>query len=203
MKHSFFFTLGIIILSMVSVTTSPAQLQQAQPQSMQAAPPAIRPVPPAPGPYYATPSWSQKLPASVRFIVLSDWDNAAVLDKETGLVWERTPVPDKKKYDVLFVQCLESKVGNRSGWRLPKAHELASLIDPSATSYPTLPLGHPFSMPRKDYTDQWRYWTSDVFPFATQYYITISLDNVNQRYRGYTLKENASSWCVRGPGELY
>jgi hypothetical protein len=40
------------------------------------------------GPYYATPSWDQKLPAATRFIVLSDWFNEAALDRETGLVWE-------------------------------------------------------------------------------------------------------------------
>ena len=45
----------------------------------------------APGPYYATPSWDQQLPAATRFIVLSNWNSAAVLDRETGLVWERSP----------------------------------------------------------------------------------------------------------------
>jgi len=44
------------------------------------------------GPYYATPSWDQKLQCDTqatcpRFIVLSNWGGAAVLDRETGLVW--------------------------------------------------------------------------------------------------------------------
>jgi hypothetical protein len=43
------------------------------------------------GPYYATPSWDQTLTASKRFIVLSNMNNAAILDKETGLVWEQMP----------------------------------------------------------------------------------------------------------------
>ena len=43
------------------------------------------------GPYYAMPSWDQQLPASTRFIVLSNWNSEAVLDRETGLVWERAP----------------------------------------------------------------------------------------------------------------
>ena len=49
------------------------------------------------GPYYATPSWDQQL-GSTRFIVLSNWvdanfpsGGAAVLDRETGLVWQRSP----------------------------------------------------------------------------------------------------------------
>ena len=43
------------------------------------------------GPYYATPSWDQTLPANTRFIVLANFDNQAVLDRETGLVWHRAP----------------------------------------------------------------------------------------------------------------
>ena len=44
------------------------------------------------GPYYATPSWDQTLPSNTRFIVLSNMNSAAVLDRETGLVWERAPM---------------------------------------------------------------------------------------------------------------
>jgi hypothetical protein len=49
-----------------------------------------------PGPYYATPSWDQTLPCTTitncpRFLVLPNMGNAAVLDKETGLVWEQSP----------------------------------------------------------------------------------------------------------------
>jgi hypothetical protein len=43
------------------------------------------------GSYYANPSWDQELPAAQRFIVLSNLNNEAVLDRETGLVWQRTP----------------------------------------------------------------------------------------------------------------
>src|SRR5688500_11468228 len=50
----------------------------------------------APGPYYATPSWDQTLACNTiatcpRFIVLSNMNSDAVLDRETGLVWERAP----------------------------------------------------------------------------------------------------------------
>ena len=35
------------------------------------------------------PTWSQKLPAAQRFTIVLDGE--AVLDKETGLVWEKSP----------------------------------------------------------------------------------------------------------------
>ena len=46
----------------------------------------------AAGPYYAEPAWDQKIAAAARFLVLTNWESQAVLDKETGLVWERGPV---------------------------------------------------------------------------------------------------------------
>jgi hypothetical protein len=50
----------------------------------------------SPGPYYATPSWGQKLQCDTqatcpRFIVLSNWTSEVVLDRETGLGWEKSP----------------------------------------------------------------------------------------------------------------
>ena len=73
MKHKLL-ALGIIGLAIIAFSNIPAGAQTT-----------------SAGPYYATPSWGQKLqcdtPATCpRFIVLSNWDNAAVLDRETGLV---------------------------------------------------------------------------------------------------------------------
>ncbi len=53
------------------------------------APPALAQV--ANGPYYATPSWDQSLPVTTRFVVLTNFASDAVLDRETGLVWEKAP----------------------------------------------------------------------------------------------------------------
>jgi hypothetical protein len=38
-------------------------------------------------------SWDQKLDSSNRFKVLKGFNDEAVLDQETGLVWQRTPEP--------------------------------------------------------------------------------------------------------------
>jgi len=104
------------------------------------------------GPYYASPSWDQTLPAATRFVVLSNFDSAAVLDRETGLVWERSPSTDDFPagpavgvFGGLTAQehCMGLELGHRMGWRVPAAAELASLIDKSQAPI-GLPAGHPF-----------------------------------------------------------
>src|SRR5262245_10355435 len=113
----------------------------------------------SPGPYYATPSWNQKLscdtPATCpRFVVLSNWNNEAVLDRETGLLWERSPLapclaggpfgcthPDSGKRTWFFAndRCQKLNAGGRMGWRMPRVEELATLMDRSAISAPLVP----------------------------------------------------------------
>jgi Protein of unknown function (DUF1566) len=103
----------------------------------------------APGPYYATPSWDQQLSASTRFIVLSNWSNAAVLDRETGLVWQRTsgnpnsPGSSVNRFQALL-NCWDASTGGRKGWRMPRIEELLSLGEPPALGGSPLPPGHPF-----------------------------------------------------------
>jgi hypothetical protein len=137
MKRRLSYVFGLIVLGTLAFTT----LAHAQTTSA--------------GPYYATPSWDQQLPASTRFIVLSNWNSSAVLDRETGLVWEQSPstasfpwTRDAAASGTLTAaeHCATLSVGNRKGWRLPTIQELASLLDPSQSSPgPFLPTGHPFS----------------------------------------------------------
>ena len=73
------------------------------------------------GPYYATPSWDQTRPAATRFIVLTNMGSAAVLDRETGLVWERSPSSLTTDWFNAFNHCSFLNVGNRMGWRVPSS----------------------------------------------------------------------------------
>ena len=85
------------------------------------------------------------LPTVVRFVLLSAFNHEAVLDKETGLVWERSPQTMSARWIVARRICIEKNVGGHKGWRLPSLEELTSLVDPSiAPPGPTLPPGHPF-----------------------------------------------------------
>lgn len=90
----------------------------------------------------SAPTWHQILPAAQRFVLVMN-NNEAVLDKETGLVWEKSPTSNTSAWTAAISYCRGKAVGSRKGWRLPTVEELASLVD-TAMSNPALPSGHPF-----------------------------------------------------------
>jgi Protein of unknown function (DUF1566) len=146
----------------------------------------------AQGPYYAVPSWDQTLPASTRFIVLSNMSSAAVLDRETGLVWERVPGSGTFPWLDAQASCNVKSVGNRKGWRLPTVQELASLVDPSIPfPGPTLPPGNPFQ--------NWQsnvYWSSTTLASDSSqaWFVLFSNGVVYHDFKDIL----RLVWCVRG-----
>lgn len=155
MKHGFGHALAATAFGMAGLASGPAVAATAA------------------GPYYATPSWDQQLPASTRFVTLSNWvdtqfplGGAAVLDRETGLVWERSSAPILWSYEQAQQICAQSSTGGRAGWRVPSLHELSSLLDPAVPGPGLwLPAGHPFI----GLSDADLYWTAtsrEGFPTA-------------------------------------
>ncbi len=149
------------------------------------------------GPYYSSPSWDEKLACTKasncpRFIVLVNWSSVAVLDKETGLVWERSPSTNVFAWNGAQVHCNALTTGGRLGWRLPTLQELASLVDPNATSVPFLPAGHPFTNVQSN-----SYWSATTF-FSSPSSAWM-LDFANGA-GGFDDKTGGSelTWCVRG-----
>ncbi|MGH7180698.1 MAG: DUF1566 domain-containing protein, partial [Nitrospiraceae bacterium] len=97
-----------------------------------------------------TQNWDKKLLSDSRFTILSAFGGAAVRDNETGLVWEKTLEMAELSWIDARAACINKDVGNRKGWRLPSISELASLIDPSISPGPTLPMRHPFTNVQSD-----------------------------------------------------
>ena len=89
--------------------------------------------------YELKPAWSQKIPTSERFVLVLD--GAGVLDKETGLVWDREGSTEMMNWLEAIWYCYNLDNGDRKGWRLPTVDELASLIDPLQAN-PALPPGY-------------------------------------------------------------
>jgi hypothetical protein len=175
MKRALWYTAGFIGLTIGSFTTTPLAQTTAA------------------GPYYATPSWDQQLPASTRFIVLSNWGSAAVLDRETGLVWERSPSTSAFSWEAAQVHCNFLTTGGRLGWRLPTLQELASLVDPSVLPPgPTLPSGHPFSDVQSSF-----YWSATTFATNSTIAWDVFFATGNPGFSSVK-SETLFGWCVRG-----
>jgi len=156
----------------------------------------------APGPYYPTPSWDQTLPAATRFIVLTNMSNQAVLDRETGLVWERSPDVGPPPFGLTRtwfdsqVICNIKTVGNRKGWRVPTVHELATLIDPTnPAGNPDLPVGHPFSNVQST-----TYWsaTTDAADPTRAWEVNFFFGNAAGGPESEPKTYENPVWCVRG-----
>jgi Protein of unknown function (DUF1566) len=88
------------------------------------------------------PTWDKRVDGPGRFKVLRPFDDQAVFDKETGVVWQRTPSNVVFDWGAAVQVCYGVEVGGRKGWRLPTIEELMSLVDTSQS--PALPAGHPF-----------------------------------------------------------
>ena len=164
--------------------------------------------PSAPGGYYARPSWDQTLPCTApaacpRFVVLSNMNNEAVLDLNTGLVWQRSPSAGLLAWDSAFGYCNYQVTGGVAGWRLPKVQELASLTDLSVYATPVanvvgmrvLPPGHPFI------NVQAGYWTANTWgpSPANAYYVAFDRFRTLNPVTALAPKTNPMPvWCVRG-----
>ena len=146
------------------------------------------------------PFWDDQVNSPARFKVLGEFGNAAVSDKETGLVWEKSPGDTDGDGDVdnnddvnwasARSHCANKNVGGRKGWRLPSFAELASLVDTSQPA-PRLPPGHPF-----DNVQSSGYWSATTSAFNTAVAFHVDFDN------GFVFTFDKSNglfvWCVRG-----
>jgi hypothetical protein len=139
-----------------------------------------------------TQNWDKALPAAERFVVLEDFNNEAVRDNETGLVWERTPALGANSWSGATITCAQHAVGGRKGWRLPSFTELDSLVDPGvATPGLTLPPGHPFQNVQPS-----NYWSATTR--ATDPTVAFTVDfNLGNVY-AFSKSSIYLLWCVRG-----
>ena len=129
-----------------------------------------------------------------RFQPLNEFAGEAILDTQTGLIWEREPNHRLAAWYRAKSDCGVRVVGGRRGWRLPSFFELMTLVEPSLsghTGVPLLPAGHPFSR-----VSEAVYWSSDTpGQDRTQAYIVDFLaGDVATRAKTAT----AGLWCVKG-----
>jgi len=133
-----------------------------------------------------------------RFEVLRAFNSEAVLDHETGLVWERQPSNQLVAWPNARLMCARKAVGGRGGWRLPAFDELATLIDPAVAIGPCLPVGHPFlNVQAGDY------WTVTVFNNQPGFTMAVSFQFNPGEVGVSDANINGApkhAWAVRGGG---
>lgn len=136
-----------------------------------------------------TDPWAHK--GSPRYQVLIPFASDAVLDKETGLVWERTPAGGAFIWDDAQLHCNTLIVDARMGWRLPTLQELTSQLDIGAPPNNLAP--NPFTIP----------WLPNVGEFIWS--ATTSASNTTTAW-AMNLASNVGTfpkgslshaWCVR------
>ena len=146
------------------------------------------------GPYYATPSWDQQLPTASRFITLTDWGGAAVLDRETGLVWQTTlelSLGLSNGFLGSAETCLLSRAGGRGGWRLPTIQEvMRTLVSASG-----LIAGTPFAFIGQGSPIL---WTSTPDGYGFQWAVVVGTSDFHAG-KSDPAKDFASAWCVQSP----
>ncbi|HKU12850.1 MAG TPA: DUF1566 domain-containing protein [Steroidobacteraceae bacterium] len=141
-------------------------------------------------------SWDQKIDnASQRFVLLGAFNNEAVLDKETQLVWERTPTTSTYGWYYADVQrCGMTPIGGRYGWRLPSRYELMTLLDASVASGVKLAPGHPFV----GVSSSARYWSSSLNPQKPGDRVALSVNGSTPATYDPNTTSSVRVWCVRG-----
>ena len=150
-------------------------------------------------------SWDRQMNSNARFRVLAQFGNAAVLDQETGLVWERSPTTTLYEWSprvttTAHIACNVKVVGNRLGWRLPTIQELASLADP--TQFQPLPAGHPFILTAAQQVGQfWSATTAATDPASpnSAWFVDLGLLDPNSivLYGSGDKTTLRFVWCVR------
>jgi hypothetical protein len=149
--------------------------------------------------------WSPPGPPARRFVVLASMNREAVLDRETGLVWERNPAKSTHDTtDSAQYSCLDRDVAGRRGWRLPSVPELMTLMGPAVgPTEAALVANHPFDLSNVynhgSIVSVPEFWTTTMKLIRDH---DRDLTAMYVRLDGLVTSggaDNFWAWCVRGP----
>jgi hypothetical protein len=143
-----------------------------------------------------TQNWDKNLPSASRFTVLKEFGDAAVLDNNTGLVWEQAPdAITNRNWASSTRYCVSKLVGGTVGWRLPSVIELKSLQDPTLVA-PFVP--SVFSGIQTVDADYWSATALADNPDAAWGVDFAGGSSMGAVFNNSTANE-LHAWCVRGP----
>ena len=137
--------------------------------------------------------WDTNNPSASRFTLAFP---GAVLDKNTGLVWEQAPDTGTDNWDnALQLICGQKAIGGTLGWRLPSVIELKSVQDPSLPA----PFVPPNVFSGIQSATYWSATTSDNdsgYDFSPFKWV---VDFGNGKVGRQPQASHYHAWCARGP----
>ncbi len=143
--------------------------------------------------------WDTNNPSATRFTVLAAIPGA-VLDNNTGLVWEQAPDGTPRNWATATAYCVNKKVGDTVGWRLPSVVELKSVQDGATGAAAPFVPASAFTLSTSDTTPgvqsafYWSATSNAEFPtFA--WFVDFGNGGVGA---GGKANGNGHAWCVRG-----
>jgi Protein of unknown function (DUF1566) len=151
-------------------------------------------------PLFAQPqSWDQILVGANRFKVLKEFNGDAVLDRETGLVWEKTPETALGGWAFIDDECFSRFIGGRQGWRPPALEEVLSLMDPLQNFTGKLPEGHPFELgdSRSVSLQFWTMTSAVVLPATNDFAYVADFEPGGSFFADPKISVTHRFWCVR------
>ena len=122
--------------------------------------------------------------------------NHLVLDRTTGLVWQRSPGSTMVAWRFATKGCGDLALGNVRGWRVPTLQELSSLETPSNPT--DLPTNHPF-----ENVGNTLYWSATTADYTLVDDPPVKAYGILFEGGGTNLfaddkHNNHLYWCVRG-----
>lgn len=142
--------------------------------------------------------WDTNNPPASRFTTAF---TGAVLDHNTGLVWEQAPditggpnSNGRRDWGNATSYCVNKNVGGTRGWRLPSVAELASLIDPSLPA-PFVP-GTVFTGVQSGQSEPANYWSATTLAVNPTYAWSVFFEI--GRVNDIPKSDTQYAWCVRG-----
>jgi hypothetical protein len=147
---------------------------------------------------HVQPTWSRAISGAQRFVLVME-SGQAVLDRETGLVWEKslaTTSDNQLPWADSFDACNLRGTGGRYGWRMPTLVELLTLLDTGEDD--RLPANHPFVDLPTAGGFTWTATTEIKAPDKAKvlYLFNEAASIFNVQYKYF----NGFVWCVRGGG---
>jgi len=122
-----------------------------------------------------------------------------VFDKDSGLLWERSPSAEPvASWDAANAYCSELVKGGLGDWALPSLDQFDTLTDPTRTN-PALPENYPFK--NLELTQGW-YWTSTTDPGNSNNAFYVDISDATE----YSFDKTGwlgLAWCMRVPEPSY